>query len=469
MSDLTTHLITCQTPRPSTRLVGIERYPIAPLALWTFGTVDTVLTFPEELDVGRLKTAIGLLTSVWPTLGGRYERHQRSGEDGKFDFSFKLTSSSIPFSTQSITSPTAYPFPNRVVIQNSLSPFLPPMGPRYSIPNSDEPLFVIRLTTILPFRSSVLGINMSHLIGDGECGLRLVEILEQFYLHGEAALSPISNTLTNLLPTFGDHIALPPFQPEWDAIYSDWSVRGHDLKIRSETYARQQEISEKTVIEFDQQEIKRLKDEWVGKTGEMLSGQDVLSGWWVNLLERAGMKIDLVEYVLSHRHFCINHPSYPPDLPTLASNVSRVRTVPLPPHQPAGLTPGEIASLLRQAILELRSNPDITLPWLSSAAHHEQQAAIEEQGQILACGDGQVFINSNIKMNWHVTFGFEPHETTYHTADTGLLYLRVFQANPQEGERLGNRVELAFRLPKGGAKAAVADLTRRETQALIIE
>ncbi|KAK8869574.1 hypothetical protein IAR55_000141 [Kwoniella newhampshirensis] len=475
MSGLTTTFVSCRPPTSSTLPEGTTSLPIAPISLWPMGTVESVFTFPEELDKDKLEQAIGLLTSVWPTLGGRYVRRAREGEDGKFDFSFNLTSSPIPFSTQTITSaPDPFPFPTRLVIQDTLHPYLPPLGPTYHIPNKDEPLFVVRLTTILPFRSSVLGINMSHLIGDGEMGLRLVKLLELFYLHGEKVIVSINDDKEDvyrlsgfLLPTFGDHTKLPPFQPEWDDLYSSWSSIGHDGQKRFEAFKHERETNERMTIEFNQGEIKKLKDVWMDKekTG-ILSGQDVLSGWWIQLMERLGMKIDLVEYVCSHRLFCVSHPSYPPDLPTLAANVSRVRTIALQPHQLAGLDPGQIATLVRKAINELRSDPDITLPWLSGAAHHLEQAAIQDRGQILACGDGQVFINSNIRMNWHVSFGFQPHQTTYHTAHTGLRYLRVYQANPREGERLGERVELAFRLPKGGMKEAAENLVRNDQQEL---
>ncbi|ODN93535.1 hypothetical protein L198_05400 [Cryptococcus wingfieldii CBS 7118] len=121
--------------------------PIADVSLWAVGAVQSVLCFEGALDEKRLRKAVGLLSGVWPTLAGRYER-------------LRLTSSLIPFETPTIESDQA--FPDKHVVQPTLSPFLPPLGKNYHLPNTDAHLFSVRLTTLLPSGKSVLGVETSH-------------------------------------------------------------------------------------------------------------------------------------------------------------------------------------------------------------------------------------------------------------------------------------------------------------------
>ncbi|WWD20678.1 hypothetical protein CI109_105154 [Kwoniella shandongensis] len=459
MSDLTATLIPSLPHSNSTLPLSTTRVPIAPISCWSTGQIPTVLTFPEELDLERLRSAIGLLTSVWPTLAGRFERSPKKDEEWSYDYSFNLTTSSIPLSTQTITIPShqTFPFANRQIIQPSVNPFVPPLGEGAHVANSDAHLFAIRLTTILPSRSSVLGIVISHIIGDGHIALQIVKHLEGLYLYGEAALPIITK------PTFVDHVILPPYDPAWDL--PDDTLKGHDLADVGKAYVDAAENSEMVVIELTRAEIANLKAKYGRESGVRLSDQDVLSGWWVGLLERMGEKINTMIYVYNYRHFCISHPSFPSTLPTMAANVAQMRFISLPAHETTSLLPSSTAKLIRETIEKLRSDPDITLPWLSNAAFHIGKACDEGKGQIMVPKEGKVVINSNIRMDWHTSFGFPPHQSTFHTTFSTIRFLRVFQANPCEGEERGERVEVVFSVPKGGANEAVERLVDADRRA----
>ncbi|WVQ85921.1 hypothetical protein IAT38_008089 [Cryptococcus sp. DSM 104549] len=449
--NITTSYIACRPPTNSTVPPGKTRFPLGDASLWPLGLVPSVLVFPEELDVERLKEAVGLLTTVWPSLGGRYESSPKAGVDGDYDFTLNFTSSLIPFVTQTTTAPP----PAREVVLVGLEPLLPALGDQYWVPNVDSHLFAVCYTTFLPERSSALGVQWGHILGDGETVSRVLRHLEAFYLYGEAAVEKIDAGLGGGRPVFETHVDLPPYDPSTGLPYHQ--VEGHDPAVMKEAYAKSDQETEMMVLTLRREEIEGLKKKYREETGDRLSDQDCVSGWWVVLLLRAGLELENIIYVCSYRQFCTKHPAFPPTLAALAANVTQMRFIPIPKTS-SGVNPASIASAVRKEIVKLRETPEITLPWIANAAHHLRQAALKQQGQVLVTKENEVNINSNIKLSWNFPFGFQPHQVAFHTSASIVRFLRVFQANPLEGEKLGDRVELIFNVPRGGVKEAVEKL-----------
>ncbi|ODN74173.1 hypothetical protein, variant [Cryptococcus amylolentus CBS 6039] len=194
-ADLKTIRISCapiSTPHvPS----GTTEIPLGDNSLTAYLTVSSVLAFDGALDESKLVKAITLLSGAWPTLAGRFKS---VGEGADTKFSIELTSSPVPFETQSIERDQT--FPDKLVIQPTINPYIPPLDPSVRFPNTDNHLFSVRLTTLLPSNKSVLGVQVSHLGMDGTMGRYLVKLLDALYTHGEAALQSTDPAV--VIPTF---------------------------------------------------------------------------------------------------------------------------------------------------------------------------------------------------------------------------------------------------------------------------
>ncbi|ODO00074.1 hypothetical protein I350_06699 [Cryptococcus amylolentus CBS 6273] len=458
---ITTSYIPCSPITTPTLSPDTTAIPIADVSLWAVGAVQSVLCFEGALDEERLRKAVGLLSGVWPTLAGRYERVKK-GDD--YEFSLRLTSSPIPFETQTIESDQA--FPDKHVVQPTLSPFLPPLGKNYQLPNTDAHLFSVRLTTLLPSGKSVLGIETSHVFIDGETKRKLLKMLDAFYVHGEAARENMVELAGYDLPTFFPHVGpLPAYDPSWN-LGVGRTNKGHDLSECVKQYTAAITQSVQTVVELHRSEIKLLRDQYQQEAGLKLSEQDALSAWWIYLIKKVGVEdVNTVIYICNYRSFSPGHPSFPPNLSTLASNVAQMRHIPIPPTSSPSSSPALVAKAIREGVVKLRDSSDETLRWIATAAYELRKAAIEEKGQIVLPRPGEVSVNSNMRMDWNVSYGFPAHEVAFHTVFSIPRFLRVFQANPREGEEKGERLELIFNVADEGVKRKVQEAVDEERRA----
>jgi hypothetical protein len=137
----------------------------------------------------------------------------------------------------------------------------------------------------------------------------------------------------------------------------------------------------------------------------------------------------------------------------------------------------EIAHVIRSALDKKRHDPEATINWLSSIAYRLEEAAEKGRCQVVLPDKGEALVNSNLRYtplsqnavalcsqrlryNWVISFGFPWDETAFHTAFTAPWFLRVYEANPNPGEKYGEtNVELAFNVAKGGeGKRRVEDI-----------
>ncbi|WVQ73509.1 hypothetical protein IAR50_003081 [Cryptococcus sp. DSM 104548] len=454
---LTTSYIPCSPINTPTLPPGTTSIPIADVSLWPVGAVQSILCFEGALDEERLRRAVELLSGVWPTLAGRYER-TKEGDD--YEFAIRLTSSPIPFETQTIDADQA--FPDKHVVQPSLDPFLPPLGKDYHVPNTDAHLFAVRLTTLLPSGKSVLGVETSHVFIDGETKRKLLKVLDAFYVHGEAARDNMLELAGYDLPTFFPHVGpLPAYDSSWNLPVGRTN-KGHDFSECIKQYTAAITQSVQVVVELHRSEIKLLRDRYQQEVGVKLSEQDALSAWWIYLMGKLGVDdVDTVIYICNYRSFSPSHPSFPPNLSTLASNVAQMRHMPIPPSS----SPALVAKAIREGVVQLRDSTEETLRWISTAAYELRKAAIEEKGQIVLPGPGEVSINSNLRMDWNVSYGFPTHHVAFHTVFSVPRFLRVFRANPREGEEKGVRVELIFNVADESVKKRVHEVVAEERMA----
>ncbi|TYJ54509.1 hypothetical protein B9479_004833 [Cryptococcus floricola] len=437
--------------------------PLADASLIPIGVVQTVLCFDGALDEGRLKTAVHLLSGVWPTLAGRYER-RKVGEE--YEFAIKLTASPIPFETQTLT--LAQPFPTTHVVQPSPDPFLPPLGANCHLPNHPHAhIFAIRLTSLLPSGTSVLGLQASHLI-DGEGKRQLLKMLDAFYTHGEAAREKMYALAGCVLPTFLPHVGpLPPYDPTWNHPV-ERKGHCHDLAGMISMFIAATAQSVPVVIELYRSELAFLREKYQHDIGVKLSEQDALSAWWITLLRKVGVDVHRVMYTCNYRNFSPSHPSFPATLPSLALNAVLSFHIPIPSSSPlcsTPATPAEVAKAIREGLARLRDAPDEQLCWISAGSYQLRKAAIEGKGYDIMPDDGEVCINSNLRMDWQVSFGFPAHQVAFHTFISLPNFLRVFRANSREGEEKGERVELSFNVADEGVKERIMEIVEVERRA----
>ncbi|WVQ73505.1 hypothetical protein IAR50_003077 [Cryptococcus sp. DSM 104548] len=434
MSGVKTTLIPCAPITTPHVPAGTPEIPIAPLGLVSGHPILWFYAFEGLLDEARLVRAIELLTSVWPTLAGRYQR--RVEEGGKVSFSIRLTASSIPFETQSIERDTA--FPNKRFIQPiENNPYIPTLPANFRTLDPESCLFSVRLTTLLPSNKSVLGFQMSHLAQDAESGVRLLSLLEALYLRGQYALDSIPPDAPYALPTFSPDIGpLPAYAPTQNPTET---VPSQPSATALQAYLDAKKDLSMVFVQLSMWEVKVLKARYQQEAGAYLSDQDTISAWWVDLLRRLGVDVQTVVYVLNYRRWCIGHPSFPSTLPILSGTASLNRPIDVSSQK----SPAHVAKAVREHVMQLRASPDRVLEWISRGAYHHRQAAIDEKTPT-SMPEGQVKINSSIRSYWPL-FGFKEHQVSYHTPFSAPRVLRVFLANPEhEGDTRGERLELYF-------------------------
>ncbi|ODN74174.1 hypothetical protein L202_07625 [Cryptococcus amylolentus CBS 6039] len=446
-----TTLVPCSSINTPHVPPGTTEIPVSDLGLMAYFTVPAVLVFDGLIDKMKIIRAIELLTGVWPTLAGRYKS---VGEGDKTKFSIELTRSPIPFETQTLERDRA--FSDDYVLQPTLDPYLPPMGSNIRYPNTDNYLFAVRLTTLMPANKSVLGIQLCHLATDATVGRNLLKLFDALHTHGEAALD--SSDPEVMMPTFFPVSGVDPL-PASEQNLTDDEAFGFPSKPfpkSIQSYVADATTSSRVALRFTKSELQALRDQYQLDSAVKLSTQDALSAWWVSLLNNVGVNVETLVYLLEFRKWCIGHPSFPPNLPSLAAVVLSVTPIDIS----AVTTPGRVAQAIREHITKLRSSEnDEALHWISRTARHLYELAIQDRDMVFP-GDEEdqsakyAIVNSNIRIDWSFSFGFKEHQVSYHTEPTCSRYLRVYQANLQEGDEKGDKVEVYFHVPNEQAEKA---------------
>ncbi|ODO00073.1 hypothetical protein I350_06698 [Cryptococcus amylolentus CBS 6273] len=438
-----------------------QRIPVSDLGLMAYLTVPAVLVFDGLIDDTRLVRAIELLTGVWPTLAGRYKS---VGEGDKTKFSIELTNSPIPFETQTLERDRA--FPDDYVLQPTLDPYLPPMGSNIRYPNTDNYLFAVRLTTLVPANKSVLGIQLCHLATDATVGRNLLKLFDALYTLGEAALD--SSDPKVMMPTFFPVSGVEPL-PASEHNLTDDEVFGFPSKPFRKSiqiYVADATTSSRVALRFTKSELQALRDQYQLDFAVKLSTQDALSAWWVSLLNNVGVNVETLVYlfevsldlkrpawfdVLIQANSSANGasaippspPTFPPNLPSLAAVVLSVTPIDIS----AVKTPGRVAQAIREHITKLRSSEnDEALHWISRTSRHLYELAIQDRDMVFP-GDEEnqttkfAIVNSNIRFRIISSLLF-------------LVFSEFFRANLQEGDEKGDKVEVYFNVPNEQAEKA---------------
>ncbi|WVQ73510.1 hypothetical protein IAR50_003082 [Cryptococcus sp. DSM 104548] len=303
---------------------------------------------------------------------------------------------------------------------------MPALGPNVHLDNTDDHLFSVRLTTLIPSNQSTLGLQMSHLGIETTIALYLIKHLDTLYTHGKAALQGSDPEVG--IPTFfpGGVGPLPEYDPSTNNLGSSVPFKSFDRSIQS--YVADFMTSSRVALQFANSELQVLKDQY-------------------QLDSSIGVSVQSIVYILDYRKWSIGHPSFPPNLPSLVAIICAASPIDIS----AASTPGQVAMTIREHITKLHSSEDgEALRWLSHVSHHMHERAVYDRVILFTSdekakeGGKSAIGNSNIRIDWSFSFGFQEHQVSYHTEHTFSRHLRVFRA---EREQKGDKVEVYSNMP----------------------
>lgn len=133
--------------------------------------------------------------------------------------------------------------------------------------------------------SSVLGVNWGHILGDAASFSRFIEDVSLFYNLPSAELEED-------MPTFEPHVNIPEAT---DAVRKDFAfglLRPITVQEMMKGYSSQAAQSQKFTITLTRDELAHITA--ARYPGDQTSDNDLICGWWISVLERAGMPIDHV-------------------------------------------------------------------------------------------------------------------------------------------------------------------------------
>ncbi|KAK4686710.1 hypothetical protein P7C73_g3414, partial [Tremellales sp. Uapishka_1] len=384
---------------------GTTHLPLSDVALWTMGPVPSWYVFPGRLDVERFTQAVRKVTASWPNVCGRYVHTPEQG------YSIHLTHSPIPLTV--LTLSTALDLqeldgrPTVIQPQAKLAPYIPMLEGDYHLPNVPAHLLTLQIT-YFPDDRCVLAVNWAHILGDAATANTFLRDLSAAYADdaGTASLSqPMFFPHVDLSGTKESskhphqvlHQVVPTPVAEAKKAYADSAADCTPFNIR-------------IPMAWLQAEKKRWAEQ-----GIRVSEQDVINGWWVELLDKMGDPVDRVIYTISvgppssvahltmsalvltlnqYRTFHAGSPEFPSSLPTLASNVAQMLGINLP-ASPSGSPAAMLA--IRNATNDLRTSPALTLQWIARAASLIRSAADHQMCQLVLAKPGEGIINSNLR------------------------------------------------------------------------
>ncbi|ODN76336.1 hypothetical protein L198_08112 [Cryptococcus wingfieldii CBS 7118] len=134
------------------------------------------------------------------------------------------------------------------------------MDPNVRYPNTDNYLFAVRLTTLVPAKKSVLGIQVCHLGMDAIVARKLLQLFDALYTHGETALD--SSDPDVIIPTFFPVSGVEPL-PASKQDLTDDEVFGFPSKPfpkSIQSYVADAMTSSRVALQFTKSELQALRN-----------------------------------------------------------------------------------------------------------------------------------------------------------------------------------------------------------------
>lgn len=139
------------------------------------------------------------------------------------------------------------------------------------------------------------GFKIWHTVADGTSGQQITQLLSALYTDPDLVLKQ------DQMPTFPPQIKLPLYPPNEDLVDRYSLIPPYKLEDGVALGSILEADTTFVSIALTRREIAQLKAECLNclAEGVQLSDQDVISAWWISLLERAGMTFKSLGYTIN--------------------------------------------------------------------------------------------------------------------------------------------------------------------------
>lgn len=421
---------------PPSSPTGKNRHiELAGIDLLIIARIDNVFVYPSDVDIERLKDALGRALSLWPLVAGRFllldDDH----------YVIEMSDNAIPVTLIENTDLSKWSINSNIVveiIQNPLEPFIDYTQVEKMVRGSlDEPLFRLKLTRLVQSGEWIMGTSWAHVLGDATACLNFLNTLSRFYQQMEP-LEP--------LPVFerrlwredeADRSLLPIMKPLYDA-----GPPGQALKNFMACQLTHHQLN----LCFSGKQLTKLRTLAGGNT---VTIQDALSAYIILTLNTHCYQNNEQRLIL-RINTTINYRGVSDSIASPGLVANAVITM-LSDNFDDPLSLSSIAKTIRRSIVRSR-DPKFLVSWLAAADGLMREMAHDNRLMNMGPFPNEIAVNSNLRYDWAnaVDFGYTD-KCRFYTAWTGALYLRVFHLNPvydgtQWMERDRDGAEVAFRI-----------------------
>lgn len=325
------------------------------------------------------------------------------------------------------------------VIQSDLSDLL--NSPRqHSALDFKVPLLRLK---IVSFRDeTTLGISWNHTLGDATAFFRFTHAFSQFY-QGLHLLYPP--------PTFEKPVFPEPSESTIEEL-RPLMYYFHELHSKEELrkkYSERGHTSEQVDYFFERQGLETLCNSLRQRSpsaASRLSIHDSLSAYIVTAINRIlPSQIRKIKVTDSYR---FSGASFA--FPDVAGNAI-IDALTVLPENPTDIT--GIATSIRETLTHYRQH-EVISTWMSVTSHLMLAAAKTGKSFYYPPSAEIMPVNSMATIDWCSAHFGQPESHRYHMSGHGLLYLRVFGANPWRGDDGSwrapeGRIDISIGVPQG--------------------
>lgn len=161
------------------------------------------------------------------------------------------------------------------------------------MPGADSAQLAVRLST-LANGNSVLGVNWGHVLGDAAAFSRFLEDVSLFYNMGRFA------DLGDDMPTFAPHVNIPPAGEKTLKEFHLDLLEPMEIKDVFKGYSDATTSGQYFNVRLTRKDLAHITASRTA--GEHCSDGDMLSGWWIGVLERAGRRVDRAVQTINVSH-----------------------------------------------------------------------------------------------------------------------------------------------------------------------
>ncbi|KAG0708341.1 hypothetical protein DFH29DRAFT_477290 [Suillus ampliporus] len=420
-------------PAQPTALSGRCEVELPGYELWT-NMIQSVHILVGLLDVKKFSAALSSTLQLWPHAAGRLT------ERGK-EYKIYLTNAGVPveFEDRPHESTSSIVLGSHV-IQSDLSGLLNSPRQRSAF-DSEAPLLRLK---IVSFRDdTTIGISWNHTLGDATAFFRFTHTFSQFY----QGLHPVYPSPTFEKPVFPQpsECTIEELRPSMSHLHETYS----DEELHKK-YSERVHTSERVDWSFEMQGLETLCNSLRQRSPSAtsrLSIHDSLFAYVATIMNRVlTSQIRKIKVTDSYRFSGASFAS-----PDVAGNAVIDALTPPLPENPTDVT--GIATSIRETLVHYRQH-EVISRWMSVASHLMLAAAKSGKSFYYPPPTEILAVNSMAAIDWCSTHFGQPESHRHHMTGHGLLYLRVFGANPWRGDdglwhAPEGRIDVSIVVPQG--------------------